>query len=111
MTRSAVFIAALLAGIGPARAEDGYPTTARVDYVLGCMAANGQTQEMMRKCACSIDEIAGHLPYDKSVAVETARVMQDMPGERASVMRGAAWLKDLQEEFRQIQVAADLKCF
>ncbi|RUQ72209.1 hypothetical protein EJ913_10875 [Azospirillum doebereinerae] len=100
-----------LIAAGDARAEDGYPTAARVDYVLGCMAANGQSQEAMRKCSCSVDEIAARFPYDKYVAVETARVMQDAPGERASLVRGAAWIKDLQEEFRQIQVAADLKCF
>jgi len=113
MTKHAVLLALCLIGVGAgdARAEDGYPTTARVDYVLGCMAANGQGQEVMRKCACSIDEIAARFPYDKYVVIETARVMQDAPGERASLVRGAAWIKDLQEEFRQIQVAADLKCF
>lgn len=111
MARSAVLLVFLLLGVGAARAEDGYPTYARVDYVIGCMAANGRTQDVMRKCSCSIDEIAAQLPYDKYVAVETARVMQDAPGERASLVRGAGWVKDLLEEFRQIQVAADLKCF
>ena len=113
MAKSAVLFAflSILVGVGAARAEDGYPTYARVDYVFGCMAANGQNQEVMRKCSCSIDEIAARFPYDKYVAIETARVMQDAPGERASLVRGAAWIKDLQEEFRQIQVAADLKCF
>ncbi|CAO3429205.1 hypothetical protein [Azospirillum doebereinerae] len=111
MARHAVLFALCLIGAGDAWADDGYPTVARVDYVLGCMAANGQSQEAMRKCSCSIDEVAARFPYDKYVAIETARVMQDAPGERASLVRGAAWLKDLQEEFRQIQVAADLKCF
>ncbi|HEY0832652.1 MAG TPA: hypothetical protein VGE72_01980 [Azospirillum sp.] len=115
MTKHAVLFAALLlgtlAGAGAARAEEGYPTIARVDYVLGCMAANGQAPDVVRKCACSIDEIAARLPYDKYVAIETARVMQDAPGERASLVRGVGWIKDLLEEFRQIQVAADLKCF
>ncbi len=30
----------------------------RVDYVIGCMAANGQDQIVMAKCSCSIDYIA-----------------------------------------------------
>lgn len=111
MAKYAVLFSLLLLGAGAARAEDGYPTIARVDYVLGCMAANGQNQENMRKCSCSIDEIAARFPYDKYVAIETARTMQDAPGERAALVRGTAWIKDLQEEFRQIQVAADLKCF
>ncbi|HYH17926.1 MAG TPA: hypothetical protein VD995_04850 [Azospirillum sp.] len=100
-----------LVGASAARADEGYPTLARVDYVLGCMAANGQTPDVVRKCSCSIDAIAARLPYDKYVAVETARSMQDAPGERASLMRDVGWIKDLLEEFRQIQVAADLKCF
>lgn len=106
-----VGLVALLIGIGAARADDGYPTYARVDYVLGCMMSNGQTQEVMRKCSCSIDEIAAHFPYDNYVTVETARVMQEVPGERASLMRGVGWVKDLLDQFRQVQVAADLKCF
>ncbi|HYD65606.1 hypothetical protein [Azospirillum sp.] len=106
-----LMLVALLFGAGGARADEGYPTLARVDYVLGCMAANGQTPDVVRKCACSIDAIAARLPYDKYVAVETARTMQDAPGERASLMRGVGWIKDLLDEFRQVQVAADLKCF
>ncbi|NYZ14462.1 hypothetical protein HL658_18075 [Azospirillum sp. RWY-5-1] len=101
----------LLAGLHEARAEEGYPTHVRVDYVIGCMAANGNDQITMRKCSCSVDEIAAHFPYDKYVTLETARVMQDAPGERAALVRGTGWVKDLQDEFRQIQVAADLKCF
>lgn len=108
---AAALFAFLLIGVGAARAGDGYPTHTRVDYVFGCMAANGQNQDVMRKCSCSIDEIAARFPYDKYVVIETARVMQDAPGERASLVRDAAWIKDLQDEFRQIQVAADLKCF
>lgn len=113
MTKSAFLCAllALLIRAEAAHAEEGYPTYERVDYVLGCMVANGRNQEIMRKCSCSIDEIAAHFPYDKYVEVETARSMQDAPGERATLMRGVGWIKDLLEEFRQVQVAADLKCF
>lgn len=114
MTGKALVLAllTLLAGAGAARSEEaGYPTLARVDYVLGCMAANGQTPDVVRKCSCSIDAIAARLPYDKYVAVEAARSMQDSPGERASLMRNAGWVKDLLAEFQQIQVDADLKCF
>lgn len=95
----------------PAAVVNDYPTIARVDYVIACMASNGNTREVARKCSCSIDAIAAEFPYDKYVTMETARIMQDLPGERASMMRGINWIKDLLEEFRQIQVAADLRCF
>lgn len=48
-----------------------YPTEVRADYVFGCMAANGQSREVLSKCACSIDVIASILPYDKYVQAET----------------------------------------
>ena len=42
-----------------------YPTEARADYVFACMATNGQNRDMLRRCSCSIDEIAAILPYEK----------------------------------------------
>ena len=94
-----------------ARDPSDYPTTARVDYVIGCMATNGQTQEMMERCSCSIDHIAKAIPYNSFVQLETVRRMQDMPGERAMLFRSVGWIKDLQERFRLAQVEADLECF
>jgi hypothetical protein len=88
-----------------------YPTSARVDYVIGCMATNGQTQEAMERCSCSIDHIAKTIPYNSFVQLETIRRMQDMPGERAMLFRGVGWIKDLQDRFRLAQVEADLECF
>jgi hypothetical protein len=53
----------LLAGIAllaaaaysSARADDlnDYPTAARVDYVFGCMKANGETQHTLDRCSCA----------------------------------------------------------
>src|SRR4029077_19255479 len=31
--------------------DNDYPTQARVDYVFGCMAANGETHEAMERCS------------------------------------------------------------
>src|ERR1700743_585253 len=56
-----------------AKAEDlnDYPTSARADYVFGCMKANGETQELLPKCSCSVDVIASIIPYDRYVTTET----------------------------------------
>src|SRR5882757_4986947 len=55
------FLVAILvvAAVAGAKAEDlnDYPTSARADYVFGCMKANGETQELLQKCSCSIDVI------------------------------------------------------
>ena len=58
-----------------ARAGDlnDYPTSARADYVFACMKANGETQEILQKCSCSIDVIASVIPYDRYVAADRAR--------------------------------------
>src|SRR5690348_15845190 len=94
-----------------ATAANDYPTEARVDYVIGCMASNGQTQEAMRKCSCSIDKIAVTIPYSDYVEYETVTRMQNIPGERTASIRGVGWIKDLQDKFRLAQVQADLECF
>ncbi len=99
-----------LGATGPVLAND-YPTEARVDYVLGCMAANGQSRLVMRKCACSIDYIAERMPYDDYVAVETIQRMMGVPGERTALFRETEFAKTRLEEFRRIQVQADLHCF
>jgi hypothetical protein len=114
MKTSAIALAAglmMAAATGHAADPNDYPTSARVDYVIGCMAANGQTQETMERCSCSIDHIAKTIPYNSFVQLETIRRMQDMPGERAMLFRGVGWIKDLQDRFRLAQVEADLECF
>jgi hypothetical protein len=120
-TPAIALAAALMMAAMPSHAADAnttgandpnnYPTSARVDYVIGCMATNGQTQEAMERCSCSIDHIAKIIPYNSFVQLETIRRMQDMPGERAMLFRGVGWIKDLQDRFRLAQVEADLECF
>jgi len=107
----AAFTLAASAAQGAEPAANDYPTAARVDYVIGCMATNGQTQEAMARCSCSIDHIAAAIPYQEYVQVETVRRLQETPGERAGLFRSVGWIKDLQERFRLAQVEADLECF
>lgn len=111
--RSSFFAAAFVLLAGPAWAEaaNDYPTAARVDYVLGCMATNGDSQQVMARCSCSIDAIADRITYDEYVTVETVKVMSEVPGERGGVFRDVGWVKDLMDKFRQAQVTADRQCF
>ena len=57
----------------PARAGGDYPTSAIVDYVLGCMKANGETRDALERCSCSFDVVASILPYERYVAAETIK--------------------------------------
>src|SRR3984957_7263207 len=68
-----VGLGGLLATAAGARAEDvnDFPTSARSEYVFGCMKANGETRQSIDQCSCSIDIIASLLPYDRYVTAET----------------------------------------
>ncbi len=88
--RVASFVAILIiATFARAKAEDfnDYPTSARADYVFGCMKANGETQELLQKCSCSIDVIASIIPYDRYVTAETILSMSQVTGPVGSEFR------------------------
>ena len=92
---SAVLAIALVVAAHNARAEDfnDYPTLARADYVFGCMKANGETQEILRKCSCSIDVIASIIPYDGYVTAETILSMSQVTGPVGSEFRSTEQAK------------------
>jgi hypothetical protein len=88
-----------------------YPTAARADYVFGCMAANGQTEEVLRKCSCSVDIIASLLPYVRYEQVETIMRIRLMPGQRSAGFRDAPWATALVDELKRAQAESTLRCF
>lgn len=88
-----------------------YPTEARADYVFVCMAANGQTREVLRRCSCSIDVIASILPYERYVDAETVLAMRQVAGERMGVIRSAAVANDFVRDLKRAQAEGDVRCF
>lgn len=88
-----------------------YPTAARADYVFACMVTNGQTREMLDRCACSIDEIASILPYEQYLEAETVLSMRRVGGERMSFFRSAAMAENLVADLRRAQAEAEIICF
>lgn len=101
----------MLADAAGAAAND-YPTAARADYVIGCMAANGNTREAMLKCACAIDAIAGIMPYSHYEEAETALSLQaGNVGGRLAMFRETPQIKTLVEELHRAQAEANLQCF
>ena len=88
-----------------------YPTSARADYVFGCMAANGQTRQDLEKCSCSIDVIASIIPYEAYVAGETVLRMRQSQGERMAIFRNAEGAKSAVTELRRAQAEAEIRCF
>jgi len=108
----AAALLALAASEALADAND-YPTTARVDFVIGCMAANNNTHEAMLKCSCAIDTIAGLLPYSEYEKAETVLRMQagGLAGDRMGLFRDPPEVKQLLEELRRSEAEANLQCF
>lgn len=93
----------------PAQAND-YPTEAVADYVLGCMAANGETAEALRQCSCSIDVVASLIDYDEYSQAETVLRMRQMHGERAGIFR-IPLTQAIVDKLRRAQAEAEIRCF
>ena len=106
-------LAAVAVGRPALGAPPGYPTQVLADYVFGCMASTGQTEEAMRRCSCSIAYIAGKLNYDEYVQAETVLRMQQVPSgdDRMAMFRTAPWAVGMVERLRRAQVEAELRCF
>ena len=107
---------ALLASAAPGRSEDAhprndYPTAARADYVIGCLAANGMRRELLTKCACNIDTIAEQMTYeDYDRASTILSLQQGGLGPRGAEFRDTPVAKDALEKLRRAQAEANLQC-
>ena len=88
-----------------------YPTAARADYVLGCMASNSQTRAALDHCSCSIDVIASILPYDKYEQAETILSMRQGVGAQAREFNAVKGLNDTIADMRRAQAEAEIRCF
>jgi hypothetical protein len=89
-----------------------YPTETRADYVMGCMAVNGNTHEALMKCSCAIDTIAALMPYSHYEQAETALSLQrgGGVGGRVGLFRDPPQIKAVIEELRRAQAEANLRC-
>jgi len=90
--------------------KNDYPTAARADYVIGCMAANGFHRELLDKCACGIDTIADQMSYDDYDKANTILSMQQSGGPRSGLFRDTPVAKEETEKLRRAQAEANLRC-
>ena len=102
--------------VPPAGAEQrhpahDYPTAARADYVIGCLAANGFKRESLDRCSCGIDVIADMMPYDDYEKADTIlRMQQGGLGERGAIFRDTPIAKEETEKLRRAQAEVNLQC-
>jgi hypothetical protein len=108
-------IVVLAAGVWacPARAAEtnDYPTSARADYVFGCMKVNGETRQALEQCSCSIDVIASIIPYERYVEAETVASMNQAVGQIGGMFRSTNQAKDILADLRRAQAEAEIRCF
>ncbi|WP_025770170.1 hypothetical protein [Thioalkalivibrio sp. HK1] len=96
-----------------AAAANDFPTQARVEFVLGCMAdRGGQSYDTLYPCICQIDRIAANMPYDEYTAAETLSFLYSTAGERGGIFRDAApRSRQRINLFRAVRNEAEDACF
>jgi hypothetical protein len=96
-----------------ARAEDinDYPTSARAEYVYGCMKANGESRQAIEQCSCSVDVIASLVPYDRYVTAETVLSMAQVRGNLGAQFRSSEQAANALNDLRRAQAEAEVRCF
>jgi hypothetical protein len=96
-----------------ARSDDlnDYPTSARADYVLGCMKANGDTRRALDECSCSIDVIASILPYERYVTAEAVLSVGQAQSTLGAQFRTSEPAKAALNDLRRAQAEAEVRCF
>ncbi|HAQ79653.1 hypothetical protein JQ559_00455 [Bradyrhizobium viridifuturi] len=105
---------AVLAGTSVgARAQEinDYPTSARAEYVFGCMKANGESRQSIEQCSCSIDVVASIIPYDRYVTAETVLSMAQVRGNLGGQFRSSEQAANALNDLRRAQAEAEVRCF
>jgi hypothetical protein len=106
-------LAVLTMTLTVARAEEvnDYPTSARAEYVYGCMKANGETRQAIEQCSCSIDVIASVIPYERYVTAETVLSMSQVRGNLGTQFRSSEQAANALNDLRRAQAEAEVRCF
>ena len=96
-----------------ARADDinDYPTSARAEYVFGCMKANGESRQAIEQCSCSIDVVASLVPYERYVTAETVLSMSQVQGNLGGQFRSSEQASNALNDLRRAQAEAEVRCF
>ena len=90
--------------------HNDYPTNTRGDYIYGCMLVNGQSRDVLDKCACSIDVIATILPFKEYEEAETIMSVRQRGGESVAYMYTPP-MKEKINNLKRAQIEGELRCF
>ena len=107
----AVVAIAMLVTAAHAQDLNDYPTSARVEYVFGCLKANGETRQAIEQCSCSVDVVASLMPYARYVTAETVLSMSQVQGNLGGQFRTSEQAASALNELRRAQAEAEVRCF
>lgn len=102
--------AGLMAPVHGAPPAHDYPTQARVEYVIDCVAKNGGKVSQVYQCSCVIDDIANTLAYDDFVEDSTFARYAALPGEGGGIFRDSDDAKARAKLFRELEKKAYRAC-
>ena len=105
-----VHLASAAEVVAGSSASNDYPTSARADYVFGCMAVNGQTQESLNRCSCAVDVVASILAYSDYDSAETVLRMQQEKSFLAMEFQTDA-AKQIVRHLREAEAEGEMRCF
>ena len=108
---AALVVLIMMAAIARAEEINDYPTSARAEYVFGCLKANGETRQAIEQCSCSIDIIASLVPYARYVTAETVLSMSQVRGNLGGQFRTSEQAAGALNELRRAQAEAEVRCF
>jgi len=108
---AAVTVLMTMAAIARAEELNDYPTSARAEYVFGCLKANGESRQAIEQCSCSIDIIASIMPYERYVTAETVLSMSQVRGNLGGQFRTSEQATSALNYLRRAQAEAEVRCF
>ncbi|MGY3488809.1 hypothetical protein ACVW1C_006692 [Bradyrhizobium sp. USDA 4011] len=113
MLRPIVAVLALAGTAVSVQAQEinDYPTSARAEYVFGCMKSNGESRQSIEQCSCSIDVVASIIPYDRYVTAETVLSMAQVRGNLGGQFRSSEQAANALNDLRRAQAEAEVRCF
>ncbi|MBR1203805.1 hypothetical protein HAP47_0013575 [Bradyrhizobium sp. 41S5] len=113
MLRPIVAVLVLAGTAVSVRAQEinDYPTSARAEYVFGCMKSNGESRQSIEQCSCSIDVVASIIPYDRYVTAETVLSMAQVRGNLGGQFRSSEQAANALNDLRRAQAEAEVRCF
>ena len=88
-----------------------FPTQARVEYVMQCMAEHGGVNlDNSYHCVCAVDKIASLMNFQDYSEALTFTYMFDTPGDKGGEFRDPPKSKELRDKLKAAQKEAEA-CF